>query len=86
MMINGWKISFFLSTQQTAFSMRFIRSFEVELLIGQLSYNQRTNIYNATHGYNRRLKKTSRSKKGREEYEPEVGREETFRGDREDRR
>ena len=77
---------FFLSTQQTAFSMRFIKSFDVELLIGQLSYNQRTNIYNATHGYNRGLKKTSRSEKGREEDEPEVGREETFRGDREDRR
>lgn len=49
---------FFLSTQQTAFSMRLIKNFDTEFLIGQISYNQKTNIYNTIHSYNGKLMKT----------------------------
>ena len=49
---------FFLSTQQTAFSMRLIKNFDTEFLIGQISYNQKTNIYNTIHRYNGKLMKT----------------------------
>ncbi|KAJ7380741.1 hypothetical protein OS493_007114 [Desmophyllum pertusum] len=62
--------NFFLSTQQTAFSMRLIKNFDTELLIGQISYNQKANIYNAIHGYNERLMKTRSAEKG--DTEPEI--------------
>ena len=61
---------FFLSTQQTAFSMRLLRNFNSELLIGQISYNQKANIYNTIHGHNGRLMKTRSAKKG--DSEPEI--------------
>ena len=71
---------FFLSTKQTAFTTSFLKSFDVELLIGQLSYNQKANIYNAIYGYNRGLKKTSRSEKGKEDLVHQADSEETFSG------
>ena len=49
---------FFLSTQQTAFKMGLLKNYDIELLIGQISYNQKANIYNAIHGYKRNLKKS----------------------------
>ena len=61
---------FFLSTQQTAFSMRLLRNFDSKLLIGQISYNQKANIYNTSHGYNGRPMKTRSAKKG--DSEPEI--------------
>lgn len=60
---------FFLSTQQTAFPLRFLKNFDSELLIGQISYNQKANIYNTIHGYNSRLMKTRSEKKGDREQE-----------------
>ena len=71
---------FFLSTQQTAFTTSFLKSFDAELLIGQLSYNQKANIYNAIYGYNRGLKKTSSSEKGKEDHVHQTDSEETFSG------
>lgn len=71
---------FFLSTKQTAFTTTFLKSFDVELLIGQLSYNQKANIYNAIYGYNRGLKKTSSSEKGKEDLVHQADSEETFSG------
>lgn len=65
---------FLLSTQQTAFSMRLIKNFDTELLIGQISYNQKANIYNTIHSYNGRLMKTRSAPK--EDSGPEVDTEE----------
>lgn len=70
---------FFLSTQQTAFTLRFLKNFDIELLIGQISYNQKANIYNAVHHYNRSLTKNRRtSGKGEEDTEPKIFSEETY--------
>ena len=63
---------FFLPTQQTAFPMRLLRNFDSELLIGQISYNQKANIYNTIHGYNGRLMKTRTAKKGDSELEIDI--------------
>lgn len=49
---------FLLSTHQTAFKMHFLKSYDVELLVGQISYNQKASIYNAIHGYDRNVKKS----------------------------
>ena len=62
--------NFFLLTQQTAFSMRLIKNFDTELLIGRISYNQKANIYNTIHGYDGRLMKTRSAEKG--DCEPEI--------------
>ena len=70
MMMTGW----------TAFTTSFLKSFDAELLIGQLSYNQKANIYNAIYGYNRGLKKTSSSEKGKEDHVHQTDSEETFSG------
>ena len=42
---------YFVSTQETAFELQLLQRFDTELLIGQISYKQRAEIYNATHGY-----------------------------------
>ena len=64
--------NFFLSTQQTAFSTRLIKNFDAELLLGQISYHQKANIYNTIHGYNGRLMKTRSAARAREVDEPEI--------------
>ena len=42
---------YFMSTQRTAFKLSMINKFDVELLIGQISYKQKSDIYNYVHGY-----------------------------------
>ena len=44
-------LPYFISTQKTAFSMTLLQKYDAELLIDQVSYKQRANIYNYTHGY-----------------------------------
>lgn len=52
-----WKeIPFFMSTHKTAFEMGLLKRFSAELLIGQVSYNQRSDIYNYVHGYESKRK------------------------------
>ena len=49
---TDWEdLQYFISSQQTAFELVILQKFDFELLIGQLSYKQRTEIYNATYGY-----------------------------------
>ena len=49
---EGWfNLPYFLSSQETGFEMAMLKHFDVELLIGQLSYKLKTNIYNLSHGY-----------------------------------
>ena len=44
-------IKYFVSSSETAFELDMLRKFDVELLIGQISYNQKAEIYNYTNGY-----------------------------------
>lgn len=49
---DDWStLSYFVSTQKTAFSVTLLQNYDAELLIGQVSYKQRANIYNYIHGY-----------------------------------
>lgn len=40
-----------MSTRETALSMDMLLRLDKEILIGQISYKQRADIYNAIHGY-----------------------------------
>ena len=42
---------YFLSTHMTAFQTKLLHSLSAEILLGQISYKQRSEIYNYTHGY-----------------------------------
>ena len=41
-----------LSTRETGFDMKFLHNFDAELLIGQVSYHQKADIYNYQNEYN----------------------------------
>ena len=43
--------TYFISTQETGFELSMLKKFDVELLIGQMSYKQKATIYNITNGY-----------------------------------
>jgi hypothetical protein len=44
---DDWEdLPFFMSTCKTGFELKLIKEFNAELLIGQVSYNQRCDIYN----------------------------------------
>ena len=50
---DDWsKLPYFMSTRETALSMDMLCRFDREILIGQLSYKQRADLYNDIHGYN----------------------------------
>lgn len=53
-------LTYFLSTRETAFEMSLLQQLDVEILIGQLSYKQRSEIYNVKHGYDNAKKKTTK--------------------------
>ena len=49
---DNWdKLKYFLSTRETAIELSLLKQYDIELLIGQLSYKQRAEIYNMKHGY-----------------------------------
>jgi hypothetical protein len=41
--------TYFISTQETGFELSMLKKFDVELLIGQMSYKQKATIYNITN-------------------------------------
>ena len=44
---ESWaSLPYFMSSQETAFEMKFLREMEAEILIGQMTYNQICDIYN----------------------------------------
>lgn len=43
-------LPYFMSTRETAFEMSLLQQLDAEVLIGQLSYKQRAEIYNIKHG------------------------------------
>ena len=48
---NWMTLPCFLSSQETGFEMKMLSDFDVELLIGQISYKQKSDIYNISKGY-----------------------------------
>ena len=42
---------YFISSSETAFDLRMLRKFDAELLLGQVSYSQKSEIYNYSNGY-----------------------------------
>ena len=42
---NWMTLPYFLSSQETGFEMKMLNDFDVELLIGQISYKQNSDIY-----------------------------------------
>ena len=49
--INWKSLPYFVSTQQTAFNMNLLIRLDADVLIGQTTYNQLSDIYNEIHGY-----------------------------------
>ena len=47
---NWAEHKFFVSSSETAFELTLLRKFDADLLLGQLSYSQKAEIYN-NHGY-----------------------------------
>jgi len=56
-------LPYFISSQETGFEMSMLKRFDVELLLGQISYKQRADIYNVYHGYDATKKYSSSVKK-----------------------
>jgi hypothetical protein len=54
----------FMSTRETAFEMALLHQLDAEVLIGQLSYKQRSEIYNVKHGYDSVKKDTGKHSTG----------------------
>ena len=52
-------LPFFLSSQERGFEMAMLKHFDVELLIGQLSYKQKADIYNLSNGHDTTKKNCS---------------------------
>lgn len=50
-------LPFFLSTHATAFQTKLLLTLTAEVLLGQLSYTQKTDIYNYVHNYDSQMKK-----------------------------
>lgn len=49
---HDWAIlDYFMSTRETVFSMDMLRRLDKEILIAQISYKQRADLYNDIHGY-----------------------------------
>ena len=53
------RLPYFLSSQETGFELEMLRKFDVELLIGQISYQQKADIYNISNGYDATKKQCS---------------------------
>jgi hypothetical protein len=54
---------YFISSSETAFEISMLKKFDVELLLGQISYSQKTDIYNLHNGYPVQPKRCSTSDK-----------------------
>lgn len=48
---NCLDLPYFLSSHMTAFQTKLLWSLSAEILLGQISYKQKSEIYNYTHGY-----------------------------------
>ena len=49
---SDWEgLNYFISSSETAFELCMLRNFDGELLLGQISYSQKAEIYNYSKGY-----------------------------------
>ena len=47
---SGWKcLPYFMSSRETAFSMKLMEQFDAQIFIGQLSFKQCADLYNYLH-------------------------------------
>lgn len=53
-----YTLPYFMSTSMTIFETTILKCFTAQMLIGQLSYKQKAEIYNYSHGYESKLKKS----------------------------
>ena len=67
-------LPYFVSTQETGFEMSLLKRFDLELLIGQLSYKQKADIYNVYEGYDTTKKTCSSTKTERPSHKTPVHR------------
>lgn len=44
-------MQYFVSSSETAFEVKMLIKFDAELLLGQISYKQKADIYNYSHSY-----------------------------------
>ena len=65
-------LPYFVSSQETGFEMKLLKQFDAELLIGQVSYNQKADIYNVVKGYDTAKKVSSTRETERSVYKPPV--------------
>ena len=54
-----WSRDFFVSTSETAIEMIMLKKFDAELLLGNLSYKQKADIYNYQYNYDTSYKQCS---------------------------
>jgi len=48
---DAQQLPYFMCSRETAFSTEILRKFDIECLIGQISYKQAAEIFNCYHGY-----------------------------------
>jgi len=60
---NWSELPYFVSTSKSGFAMAFLERFDAELLLGQVSYKQKSDIYNYYHKYERTKKTLSERRK-----------------------
>ena len=53
---NSLRLPFSLLSHATAFQTKMLHSVTAEILLGQILYRQRAEIYNYVHGYNSVIK------------------------------
>lgn len=56
---NWMDLPYFVSSQETAFEVSMLKHFDAELLLGQISYKQKADIYNVCNGYDTTRKECS---------------------------
>ena len=49
-------LSYFISSHMTVFQTKLLKHLTAEILLGQISYKQRSEIYNYVHGYDSSVK------------------------------
>ena len=65
-------LPYFIASQETAFEMDFLQKFDAELLIGQISYSQKAEIYNYQYEYPSVKKRHSTRSKKKEQADAEL--------------
>ena len=66
-------LPYFLSTQETGFELAMLKHFDVELLIGHISYMQKADIiYNISNGYDTTKKECSTIEKEKEAHKQPI--------------